>query len=229
MSSTRALIVVLIVVVLVSIVAFGIYPLYRKYAFEEEFFSDVPECTIADVLKPVLSRYLSDRNTHLVGTIINIVYDDSLAAYMNDNATDLATTTRDTEYVMNVLLKDANVDYIVQLIQAGHHCLREAIERVPIMSIQSYDALNSFAAGIVLCYYERINKQGPSLVDIYQIIHTIYKNAKTWVANNPGVATDAPPRVREYIQDLASQSVPTEEEFFQTVDEIVVEARTSIN
>lgn len=226
--STRALLIVVIVVVSISVVALGVRTLYRKYSFEEEFFSHVPECTMSDVLAPVLRSYFSERNTMLLGTIVNITFDQYAIPYFKNKRTDLESLARDMEFLMNVLLENVNAGHIVELIRTASLCLNELVEQSDLQTLMNSSADRTLGR-FVLCFFERImSSNNPSLDDIYQGMLTIHQNAVRWIADESnqkfqlGVQTQA-------IYFAAYTLGLTQEEFYRGVDTLVARARESTN
>lgn len=229
--STRSLLIAVIVAVSIFTIAFGVHALYRKYSFEEEFFSDVPECTMSDVLAPVLRSYFSERNTKLLGTIVNIAFDAYLP-YVKSARTDLATLTRDMEYVMRVLLENVKVGLIVDLIRTASLCLYELIEQTDVQTLtNSENSRDRALARFVLCFFERITSApGLSLGDIHQAMLTINRNARRWASEESSYREI--PSGSESAQAIFFAAtflgIP-QEAFYRIVDELVARARESVN
>lgn len=235
--STRSLLIAVIVVVSIFIVAFGVNTLYRKYSFEEEFFSQVPECTMSDVLAPVMRSYFSERNTKLLGTIVNITFDAYAIPYVKNKRTDLATLAREMEYVMNVLLENVNSGHIIELIRTANLCLNELVEQTDIQTLMTYlnseNSRDRALAQFVLCFFERFTSATePSLDDIHQAMLTIHQNARRWLEVNYSEDSNREIGSESIVQAIYFAAIYlgfSQEEFYRGVDTLLARARESLN
>ena len=230
--STRSLLIVVSVVVSIFIIAFGVNTLYRKYSFEEEFFSQVPECTMSDVLAPVLRSYFSERNTKLLGTIINILFDQYAVMWMKEDGVDLEAMARDTEFLMNVLLDGVDRGYIVALIRVANGCLNEFVEQVDILAVAvSSNSQDQLLAQFLVCFLEGImDMSEPTLDDIHQMMLTMNRNAKRWVeAENQREVALAPSSYMRTVMIYALLLDISQENFHNVFAELLAKTREFAN